>query len=216
MTIAVAPQDLSDHAVLYNVSWNSYLRLRRETQGQGLRLTYDEGTLEIMSPLPEHEYIKIMLARMVFIVAFELNVPIASYGSSTLKRKSAQKALEPDECYYIANERRMRARKRFDLERDPAPDLVVEVDVSYRTVNKRRIYVTLGVPEIWSYDNDRLTFLHLKRGKYEANEMSLAFPFLRCADLQKFLDKLSDDIGETSFLRSWRDWVIKNLRDHQR
>jgi Uma2 family endonuclease len=211
MTIAVAQEALTDHAVLYNVSWASYLRLRRETEGQGLRLTYDEGTLEIMSPLPEHEYVKRILDRMLFTVAFELDIDLASYGSSTLKLKSAQKGLELDECYYIANEARMRARKRFDLERDPAPDLVIEVDVSYRTVDKRAIYGTLGVPEIWSYSDNRITFFHLKRGKYEANESSLAFPLLRSADVQRFLDRRDDDTNDMKFLRGWRDWVRKNL-----
>jgi Uma2 family endonuclease len=211
MTIAVAQEALPDHAVLYNVSWNSYLRLRRETEGQGLRLTFDEGTLEIMSPLPEHEFIKTILDRMLFIVAFELDIGLGSYGSSTLKLKSAQKGLEPDQCYYIANEARMRARKRFDLERDPAPDLVIEVDISYRTVDKRTIYATLGVPEIWSYSDERLTFLHLKRGKYEPRESSLAFPSLRSTDLQRFLDRLDDQTQEMKFLRRWREWVQKEL-----
>lgn len=216
MTIAADAELFPDRAVLENVSWGSYLRLRRETEGQGLRLTFDEGTLEIMSPLPEHEYIKTILARMLFMVALELNIPIASYGSSTLKLKSAQVGLEPDECYYVANERRMRARKRFDLERDPAPDLVFEVDISYRTVNKRKLYLALGVPEIWSYENEKLTFLHLKRGKYEVKEMSLAFPFLRSADVQRFLDKLDGETDEMSFLRGWRDWIVKNLAKPKR
>src|SRR5258706_240581 len=43
-----------DHLVLHGVSWELYEHLLREIGERPLRITYDNGELEIMSPLPEH------------------------------------------------------------------------------------------------------------------------------------------------------------------
>ena len=47
--------DLPQHVLLQGISWEVYEALLREVGDQNLRLTYDSGELEIMSPLPEHE-----------------------------------------------------------------------------------------------------------------------------------------------------------------
>ena len=42
--------------VFQQVTWEDYERLLEELVDRpGLRVSYDEGRLEIMSPLPEHE-----------------------------------------------------------------------------------------------------------------------------------------------------------------
>ncbi|MEA2735710.1 MAG: hypothetical protein QOE14_2161 [Humisphaera sp.] len=210
MSIALEPETWSPHVVINNATWSLYQRLLKVVGEQNLRLTFDEGVLEIMSPLPEHEKVKKVFARLLETMSMELNIPISSYGSTTFKRKSLQKGLEPDECYYVQNEREMRNRKRIDLKRDPPPDLVLEVDISYHTVDKRRVYAAMGVPELWSYDGGKLECLHLKRGKYEPRENSIAFPFLRASEMQRFL-KMVESTDETSVARAWRDWVRKNL-----
>ena len=49
---------LEDHLVLEDVSWEFYEMLLQQTQERHLRITYDEGRLELMSPLPRHERVK--------------------------------------------------------------------------------------------------------------------------------------------------------------
>jgi Uma2 family endonuclease len=45
--------------VLYNVSWETFEALLRETgEDRGSRFAYDCGVLEIMTPLFEHENLK--------------------------------------------------------------------------------------------------------------------------------------------------------------
>jgi Uma2 family endonuclease len=214
MSITIEPETWSPYVVINNANWSLYQQLLRVVGEQNLRLTFDEGVLEIMSPLPEHERVKKVFARLLETMSLELNIPISSYGSTTFKRKSLQKGLEPDECYYVQNEREMRNRKRIDLKRDPPPDLVLEVNISYHIVDKRRVYAAMGVPELWSYDDAKLECLHLKRGKYESRDQSLAFPFLRTSEMQRFL-KMLDSADETTVLRAWRDWVRKNLPVHE-
>jgi Uma2 family endonuclease len=208
--MTIAPEVWPPHLLMRNISWQTYQQLVKDLGEQNLRLTYDKGNLEIMSPLPEHERAKTFIGDMFRLLSFELDIPIASLGSTTFKRKSLKLGLEPDECYYIRRERAVRGKKRLDLQRDPPPDLVVEVDLTYRTVDKQRIYAAMRVPEIWNYDAGRLHCLHLKRGKYEASETSLAIPFFKPAVMERFL-RMLNDTDETKTLRAWRDWVRKNL-----
>ena len=209
--------DLPQHVLLQGISWEVYEALLREVGDQNLRLTYDSGELEIMSPLPEHEDWKKAIGGLVEILTLELNIPMRRLGSTTFRQKTLQKGLEPDECYYVANEAAVRGKRRFDLRRDPPPDLVVEIDITHRAIDREKIYAAMGVPEIWRFDGRRLACLHLEpratggKGKpwaYREADKSLAFPFLRPADLMKFLKKLPN-AELTSLMRSFRDWVLR-------
>jgi Uma2 family endonuclease len=211
--------ELPQHVLLQGISWDVYEALLREVGDQNVRLTYDSGELEIMSPIPEHELWKKNFGRMIEIIALEMNIPMWPLGSTTFRQKKLKKGLEPDECYYVANEAAVRWKKRLDLRRDPPPDLVVEIDITHRAIDREKIYAAMGVPEIWRFDGRRLACLHLERptsgAKGEAREYreadrSLAFPFLRPADLMKFLKKLPN-AELTSVMRSFRDWVLREF-----
>ena len=106
-------------------------------------------------------------------------------------------------------------KKRIDLKRDPPPDLVLEVYISYFTIDKRRVYAAMGVPEIWSYDAGELHILQLKRGKYESRETSASLPFLKRQDLQRFLEMLESE-EETAVLSDWMDFVRKRFAGESR
>jgi Uma2 family endonuclease len=97
---AAPPQAL----LLYHVSWREYVRLGRILGDRPLRMTYDRGTLEIMTLSPEHERWKHLLGRLVETMSEELQLPIAGFGSMTCKRRKKRRGVEPDECYWIANE----------------------------------------------------------------------------------------------------------------
>lgn len=145
--------------VLYNLSWDTFEALLRDTgEHRGSRFAYDCGTLEIMTPLFEHENPKIQFDRLIFSLAEELDIEIRSAGSTTLKRKSLAKGIEPDSCYYIQNEAAMRSRETLNLEIDPPPDLAVAIDITSSSVNKFNIYAALGVAELWRYDGEVLKF----------------------------------------------------------
>jgi Uma2 family endonuclease len=199
------------YLALHDVSWGLYEHLLEEVGDRPIRITYDNGSMEIMSPLPEHERGKKIIGGLIELIALELNIPMCRLGSTTFKRKDLGKGLEPDECYYLRHEAQVRGKNRLDLPQDPPPDLVVEIDISYRAVDRERIYAALGVPEVWRYDGLRLTGLHLgPDGRYQAIEKSVAFPFLRIADLAPFL-KMTAETDETSVMRAFRDWVRANL-----
>ncbi len=71
------------HAVLHNISWHTYECMLADLDCRPIRLTYDGGTLEIMSPSQPHERTKRYLGRMLETLTEEFDIPIASGGSTT-------------------------------------------------------------------------------------------------------------------------------------
>src|SRR4051812_25013586 len=95
-----------------DVSWNFYRAMLREFDERPSRINYDRGTLEVMTLSIEHERYKAMLGMMVGLVALSFRLRVAHGGSSTLKQMTKKKGLEADQCYWVANERAIRTKKR--------------------------------------------------------------------------------------------------------
>lgn len=193
--------------VLRNISWQTFETLLKETgEDRGSRFAYDCGTLEIMTPLYEHENPKIQFDHFIVALAEELEIEIKSAGSTTLKRKIKNRGIEPDNCYYIQNELAVRGRQELDLETDPPPDLAVEIDITSSSVNKFGIYSALGVPELWRYNGRVLKFYQLAEGQYVECEFSIAFPLVSVTEMSRFIEQ-SKTTGEIALLKSFRAWV---------
>ncbi len=197
--------------VLYGEPWSSYTRLLRMFEGRRLRITYDRGALEIMTVSPPHEHAKQLLGMLIAVLAEELGRPLASYGNLTMRRRRRQRGLEPDQCYWIQNEAAARNLQTLDLRQTPPPDLAVEVEISPSALNRMRLYATLGVPEVWRFDDRALSFELLGAGaRYAVSTHSRAFPQLASADLARFLALLGQ-VDEISIVRQFRAWVRQNL-----
>jgi Uma2 family endonuclease len=192
--------------LLPNISWEIFEALAASDQG-GIRFTYDRGSLEIMSPSAEHEWFHRLLGRMIEAMTEVLNIPIRSGGSTTLKIQLKQKGLEPDECYYVLNEPRVRGKRDIDLTTEPPPDLAIEVDISHGSLDKMGIYADLGVPELWFYDCVSLRVFCLQaNGQYALRQLSPSFPFLDLIEIPRFMERC-EETDETTWIRSFRDWV---------
>jgi Uma2 family endonuclease len=197
--------------VLYGIDWGTYTRLLRAFEGQyRFRLTYDRGTLEIMSPLWQHEGSAYLLGRLIDALTEELGIPVRAGRTVTLRRRRLRRGLEPDNCYWIASEARVRGKTKLNLRTDPPPDLAIEVDVTRSSLNRMSIYAALGVPEVWRVNAQGLTFNVLVAGSYQVRPTSLAFPQLRPADLSPFLSRLGQD-DDTTIIRQFRAWVRQHL-----
>jgi Uma2 family endonuclease len=193
--------------ILYNVSWETYEKLLADLADQSsTRLTYDQGTLEIMTPSNEHEIYNRTIALLVEILAEEMSIDIASLGSSTFKRDDLERAFEPDSCFYIENEPRIAGKAQIDLAVDPPPDLVIEVDVTSRSLPKFPLFAALGVPEIWRYDGERIFMYKLAGDRYSESDHSRTFPWLTVSVLTDFLQR-SKTLKRTALLRSFREMV---------
>jgi Uma2 family endonuclease len=193
--------------VLHNISWQTFEALLQDTgENRVSRFAYDGGTLEIMTPLFEHENPKSNFGNFIVALAEELDIEIKSAGSTTLKRRITNQGIEPDNCYYIQNEIAVRGRQSIDLESNPPPDLAIEIDITSSSVNKLGIYSALGVPELWKYNGRGLKFYQLVEGQYIECEFSRAFPVVSVSDMSGFIEQ-SKTMGEIALLKSFRAWV---------
>lgn len=184
-----------------HVSWDEYERLLGELgDRRDLRVTYDEGRLEIMTLSDEHEEYADDILSLARLFSQELGITLETRGSATRRRRSVRKGTEPDQSFWIANAQRIIGKRAIDLETDPPPDVVVEVDVTKDSRGKFPVYAALGVPELWRYDGTRVQMYALTGPTYAASSESRFFPGLTGELLAEFLD-LSKAQGQTEALR---------------
>jgi Uma2 family endonuclease len=199
--------------LLSGISWSFYQAFCDELEGRRVRLSYDRGSLEIMITKRPHEFYKTLLARIVEQTLLFFNIPVASGGSMTFQREDLEKGIEPDECWWIANEAVVRGRDELDFRVDPPPDLAIEVEITRSLVSRIGIHAALGVPEIWRYDGKTLRFCLLSQdGQYRDSSTSLAFPFLRPEHVEPFL-RPDLDKDETTRIRQFVEWLSREQKD---
>ncbi|HLO87547.1 MAG TPA: Uma2 family endonuclease, partial [Nostocaceae cyanobacterium] len=89
--LATAPtnyQPISQRVLLENISWQTFETILTEIgHNRSTRLAYDQGKLEIMTPLMPHEHNKRLIEKLVDNLAEELNLNLKSTGSITCKRE---------------------------------------------------------------------------------------------------------------------------------
>jgi Uma2 family endonuclease len=210
--MSVAAPHAESRVVLRNVRWETFEALLSETDRAGTRFTYDRGVLEITSPSYEHERIKTLIRRMIDTITLELDIPLGSSGSTTLKAPSKDRGLEPDESYYLAHELEVRSRCEIDLAIDPPPDLAVEVDITSSSLDQLAIYGSLGVPEVWLCDGVTIRVYQLQAGgAYAERERSPSFPFLPLEQIEQSLQQRST-VDETTLIRRFLEEVRRLKR----
>lgn len=209
MVTVLSPPE--QRVILHNVSWETYERLLKDLQDSSApRMTYDRGTLEIMSPSSEHERYNRTAAQIVEELAVEMNMNIDSLGSTTFRREDIDRGFEPDSCFYIQNAEHVWGKKRIDLTVDPPPDLVIEIDITSPSLAKFPIFAQVGVPEVWRFDGNRLAIYALAEGSYQERDASISFPTVTANDITNFI-KDSETMERPEWVRKLRGWA----QDHK-
>jgi Uma2 family endonuclease len=193
---------------LPHFSWEDYEALQTELgESHDLRIFYDAGKVVVMSILSEHEEYADLLQAIIRELTRALGWKLETRGSATLKRQIRARGAEPDGSCYIQNAERVIGKRRLDLNTDPPPDLVIEIDLTNESTGKFPIYAALGIAEIWRYDSGEVFFYQLADGGYVETTYSAAFPFLPATTLTEFLD-LSKEQGQDAALEACRVWAL--------
>jgi Uma2 family endonuclease len=90
----------------------------------------------------------------------------------------------------------------MDLSIYPPPDLAVESDVTSKTT--LNAYISLGVPEVWIYSNQKLTIYILQADGYVESPLSPTFPNLPITELIPRLVQQAINDGTSQMLRELR------------
>ena len=155
-------------------------------------MTYLEGALELMTPLPEHEEPKKLVARLLETWATELDVDLRGFGNTTFRAEAKRGGLEPDECYTLG-----------PLSEGDVPKIAIEVEVTRPLLDKLEVYARLDVPEIWVWREHRIV-IHCAApaGGYSEEPRSRVLPELDVAELASFV-RLGE--SHTKLARAYRE-----------
>jgi len=169
-------EDPDQRVILSGIDWwqfESFLALRGDRAG--VRVTYLEGQLEIMSPSQTHELLAKLIARLLEAYADEKEIVFEGYKSMTIRNAPKERGIEPDECYSVGG-------------RKDSPDLAVEVIWTHGGLDKLDVYRGLGVREVWIWKKDGLKAYELRGNAYVEISQSVAIPGLTPSFILQFLD----------------------------
>jgi Uma2 family endonuclease len=176
----LAPQDRSQdpdqRVILGGIDWwqfEAFLAIRGDSAG--VRVTYLEGQLEIMSSSQSHEMLSKLIARLLEAYADEKGFVFEGYKSMTMRNAPKLRGIEPDECYAIGAPK-------------DSPDLAVEVMWTHGGIDKLDVYRGLGVKEVWFWKKEELKAYELRGGAYVEISQSVVIPGLSPSFIAGFLD----------------------------
>ncbi|MBD0389453.1 MAG: Uma2 family endonuclease [Nostoc sp. C3-bin3] len=197
--------------VLQNISWQTFKAILADMGSErNKRLAYDNGILEIMTPLMPHENSNRLIEGFVLVLCEEFGLEVKSAGALTMTRDDLERGAEPDSSYYIQNELLVRNKENIDLNTDPPPDLVLEVEYSRSKIDKLALYASMGVPEFWRYNGNVLRIYALNSGQYSQSDRSPTFAPVLVTEIPRFIHE-SKKVGQIAATRAFRTWVRQQI-----
>ena len=116
-----------------------------------IRMTFDRGELEIMSPSPLHEGIARLLGTLIHVWRLKYRHAGSQLrdGDDHKRRVLERGGFEPDNCYYVQHEPQMWDKNKINFKVDPPPEMAIrEAKVTRKLLDKTDIHAAFGVPEL--------------------------------------------------------------------
>ena len=158
-----------DRNVLREIAWETYVKLCDQNQSRATQMAYFEGELEIMTVGWPHETAKGRINTLFIFMAESLGVDFEDSGQHTFRHNRKRIGFEADLSYYVTNLDLIRSRTKVNLDRDPPPDLVVEIDISRNSERKLLMYAALGIREVWRCEGAAIRIYKLSGGRVYKN-----------------------------------------------
>ncbi|NJK77255.1 MAG: Uma2 family endonuclease [Oscillatoriales cyanobacterium RU_3_3] len=211
MLLELPPKLVGEKRLTFrDLDWQAFKQIQSLLEERTrARFTYDNGVLEITASLEAHERSARLIERFILILVVEMGMKMKTMGSTRLDREDLLKSAEPDNGYYIKNYALV-ADREVNLNVDPTPDLIVEVDITHTDINKNMLYARMGVPEFWRFDGRVWRILELVDGAYVERDRSPTFPIVEKTDLYQFLEAAF--IDEVAAEIDFRQWVRQQIQ----
>jgi Uma2 family endonuclease len=207
----------TERVVLRGVSWGTYQALLADfVDCRTPRFVYDRGTLEIVVTLSSgHEETKRTIEFLIDLVAGGLGLDVRRVGGMTFHRADIERGFEPDSCYYIQHLPEIGRHGEIDPTINPAPDLVIEIDVTRDSLPKLPLFAEFDIPEVWRHDGERVTIHVLQVDGYQESAASRALPPLTSEAINRFLtDALAQ--GSSDWMASVLAWARQQRGPNER
>ena len=145
--------------VLTEQTWIDYEKLIADNED--FRISYFNRVISILSPSRNHERIAQTISILINAYCRKYQIPYFALGSKDIKKQFiAGKQPDASYCFYT--------EKEF-------PDLAVEVNFTSGSLNDLEKYKLLGIPEVWVWQDNFITFYCLTDDGYQRQLKSQNF-----------------------------------------
>ncbi len=134
-------------------------------ESPGLRITYLDGSIEIMTLGEAHEQIKSLIGMFLEAYLIAMEIEFIPVGSATRRGEEKGTSFEPDESYYLYVKKEQ-------------PDLAIEVILTSGNLRKLEKYRRFQIPEVWLWEDSQLQVYYLGAEGYDLVERSQLLPKL--------------------------------------
>ena len=186
-----AKKNADSSLVFSNISWPQFDAIAMAfNEIAGVRLTYLDNVLEIMTLSPEYEETKSTIRVLLEAYLREMGIRFYVRGSATLGSREIGGQKEPDESYNLETKK-------------ATPDLIIEVIFTSGAINKLELYRRIGIPELWFWEDGVLQIYSLEN-EYQKVESSRLIPHLDLALFKKYITYFYQYDAVTDFLQDLR------------
>jgi Uma2 family endonuclease len=158
---------------LNNMNWSDYEQLV-ETD-IGYKASYWNGVITIVSPSRNHERIAEIINGLIKTYCRKYNLIYFPMGSTTIKNPPLA-GKEPDHSF------------AFEIDKS-IPDLAIEVTYTSGSSADLEKYQSLGVKEVWFWQNNKITFYQLVDSEYLKTQNSICLPEISSNFLITFVNR---------------------------
>ena len=183
-------------------SWQDYQALVKQLGDRQIpRIKYRPGEILLMSPLPVHGKQAHIIAMVAMVLLDYLGQDYEAFTPITMDLPE-ERGIEPDYCFYIDNCGAIIGKDRIAWGVEPAPDLVIEIDVtSYTDLDD---YLPYPVPEVWLFKKNKLRIYDLQKELYVESSVSRYFPNFNVSEIVEECWQMSRDRHTSAIIREWR------------
>jgi len=166
-----------------NYTWHEF-EVLENLLTPGLRITYLDGWIELMTVSEPHELIKSLLGMFLEAYFIEMGIEFIPVGNSTRRGEEKGTSFEPDESYYLG-------------EKKAHPDLALEVILTSGNLQKLEKYRRFQIPEIWFWEDNYLKIYSFINNDYQEVSHSQLLPELaidllvRCVQIPSRLEAMT-------------------------
>jgi Uma2 family endonuclease len=193
------PNWREDQLLLLQGSWEKFELIQQGCEdNKGLRLSYFDGTIELLMPGLLHEIFSHAIGTLLTIFLAHQGLLFFAMGQTDQKKKPIA-AAQPDQSYSIGTLKKI-------------PDLAIEVVFTSGGINKLAKYQAIGVSEVWFWEDGTLALYRLRGKVYERIEQSEleGLKDLDLAALKQHIMMAETDLGEA--VRSFTNYALQEQR----
>ena len=148
-----------DQLITLQGTWEHFKLIQKGCeQSPGARLTYFDGTIEILMPGQLHETFSQIITWLLTYFLAAKRVPFFPTGAMTQEKEDSVSA-QADGSYCFEKLK-------------PIPDLAIEVVFTSGNLSKLARYQALGVSEVWFWEDGVLSLYRLRDTGYERIDRS--------------------------------------------